>query len=221
MHSMLQDIRLVAFDLDGTLIDSVPDLATAVDVMLDEYGLAPAGETKVRDWVGNGTRKLVERALGFALGLAPDASVLDAAHERFLVHYHAAPCEHTRVFPGVYAALEALHARGLILTLITNKPKAFIDPILEALSLRTFFAMTLGGDSLPEKKPHPAPLLHLATHFDVAPAHCLMVGDSRHDVEAGKRAGFRTLTVPYGYNHGEPVSRSGPDAQVESLEELV
>lgn len=221
MHPMLHDIRLVAFDLDGTLIDSVPDLAAAVDAMLGDHGLAPVGEAKVRDWVGNGSRKLVERALAFALERVPDASALDAAHERFLAHYHAAPCERTRVFPGVREALEALHARGLILTLITNKPKAFIDPILEALSLRTFFAMTLGGDSLPEKKPHPAPLLHLAAHFDVDPAHCLMVGDSRHDVEAGKRAGFRTLAVPYGYNHGEPVSRSDPDALVESLRELV
>ncbi|WP_340638359.1 HAD-IA family hydrolase [Salinicola tamaricis] len=93
--------------------------------------------------------------------------------------------------------------------------------ILEALTLRDYFQLTLGGDSLPEKKPHPAPLLHLAAHFEIAPQHCLMVGDSRHDIEAGKRAGFRTLAVPYGYNHGEPVATSAPDGLVESLQELV
>jgi len=221
MHSSLHGIRLVAFDLDGTLIDSVPDLAAAVDAMLVEQRLAPAGEAKVRDWVGNGTFKLVERALASALGEAADAMVVEASHDSFLRHYRAAPCERTRVFPDVAEALEALVSRGTIVTLITNKPVAFIDPILEALGLRHYFRMALGGDSLPEKKPHPAPLLHLAAHFDVDPGQCLMVGDSRHDVEAGKRAGFRTLAVPYGYNHGEPVASSDPDGVVESLGELV
>lgn len=221
MHALLEDIRLVAFDLDGTLIDSVPDLAAAVDDMLGDRDLQPAGEAKVRDWVGNGSRTLVERALQDALGHSAEAAVVDAAHADFLRHYEVAPCARTQVFPGVREALAALTSRGTIVALITNKPKAFIDPILEALSLRDYFQATLGGDSLPEKKPHPAPLLHLATQFDIEPAHCLMVGDSRHDVEAGKRAGFRTLAVPYGYNHGDPVALSEPDSVVESLGELV
>lgn len=221
MHAMLENIRLVAFDLDGTLIDSVPDLAAAVDGALHDQGFEPAGEAKVRDWVGNGSRKLVERALNDALGRSPDAAMVDAAHDGFLRHYHAAPCERTRVYPGVREALAALTSREVIVTLVTNKPAAFIDPILQALGLRDYFRATLGGDSLPEKKPHPAPLLHLAAQFDIEPRQCLMVGDSRHDVEAGKRAGFRTLAVPYGYNHGEPVALSGPDGVVESLGELV
>ena len=221
MHALLQDIRLVAFDLDGTLIDSVPDLAAAVDAMLVELGMVAVGEAKVRDWVGNGSRKLVERALENVLERMPEAALLEAAHDAFLRHYHAAPCERTRVYPGVREALDALESRSIILTLITNKPAAFIDPILEALELRHYFRATLGGDSLPEKKPHPAPLLHLAARYDIDPSRCLMVGDSRHDVEAGKRAGFRTLAVPYGYNHGEPVVSSEPDGVVESLRELV
>ncbi|WP_110656326.1 phosphoglycolate phosphatase [Salinicola halimionae] len=221
MHSSLQNIRLVAFDLDGTLIDSVPDLAAAVDAMLVERGLPAVGEAKVRDWVGNGSHTLVERALASVLGQTADASVVEASHDSFLRYYHAAPCERTRLFPGVVEALDALASRQMIVTLITNKPVAFIDPILETLGLRHYFSMALGGDSLSEKKPHPAPLLHLAAHFDIDPSQCLMVGDSRHDVEAGKRAGFRTLAVPYGYNHGEPVSSSGPDGVVESLGELV
>ncbi|WP_251978410.1 phosphoglycolate phosphatase [Salinicola avicenniae] len=221
MHPLLNDIRLVAFDLDGTLIDSVPDLAAAVDAMLADLSLAPAGETAVRDWVGNGSHQLVARALQAGLGTTPDPAMLERAHERFLYHYHQAPCVRTRVYPGVVEALSALCSRSVIVTLVTNKPQAFIAPILTALSLDDYFRATLGGDSLAEKKPHPAPLLHLAARFDVAPVNCLMVGDSRHDVEAGKRAGFRTLAVPYGYNHGEPVASSQPDGVVESLGELV
>lgn len=221
MHAALDDIRLVAFDLDGTLIDSVPDLAAALDKALDDHGLMPAGEDCVRDWVGNGSRKLIERALIHALGREPDASLIDASLASFLAHYAHAPCERTRVYPGVFEALEALSTRDLTLCVITNKPQAFIEPILEHLALARFFQATLGGDSLAEKKPHPMPLLHLAERFGIEPGHCLMVGDSRHDIEAGKRAGFRTLAVPYGYNHGEPVAASGPDALVESLGELV
>ncbi|WP_110687568.1 phosphoglycolate phosphatase [Salinicola aestuarinus] len=221
MHPSLDGIRLVAFDLDGTLIDSVPDLAAALDATLEEHGLSSAGEARVRDWVGNGSRKLVERALAFALGRDPETSTIDAALARFLSHYAEAPCHRTRLYPGVMEGLEALSQRNLSLCLITNKPRAFIAPILESLGLDQYFVATLGGDSLPEKKPHPMPLLHLAARFDVAPAACLMVGDSRHDIEAGRRAGFRTLAVPYGYNHGEPVAASGPDCLVESLRELV
>ncbi|WP_342594680.1 phosphoglycolate phosphatase [Salinicola lusitanus] len=221
MHPSLQDIRLVAFDLDGTLIDSVPDLAAAVDTMLSEQRLVPVGEAKVRDWVGNGSYKLVERALASVLGEEPDADRVAASHDGFLRAYHTAPCKRTRVYPGVREALGSLETKGIIVTLVTNKPAAFIDPILDALELRRYFRLTLGGDSLAEKKPHPAPLLHLAAQFGVAPAQCLMVGDSRHDVEAGRRAGFRTLAVPYGYNHGEPVASSHPDGVVESLGELV
>ena len=221
MHSVVRDIRLVAFDLDGTLIDSVPDLAAAVDAALADRGMAPVGEARVRDWVGNGSRRLVERALGEALARPVDADELEACHARFLVHYHASPVARTRLYPGARAALDGLVAQGLSLALVTNKPAAFIAPILEHFALANCFDLCLGGDSLDHKKPHPAPLLHVAAHFGLSPADCLMVGDSRHDIEAGKRAGFRTLAVPYGYNHGESVADSGPDAVVESLSELV
>lgn len=221
MHPILHDIRLVAFDLDGTLIDSVPELAVAVDMTLSELGLPEAGERKARLWVGNGALKLVERALADALGEAPSPQRLEPAHQRFLYHYGRDVGARTRLYPGVRECLDALRERGLSLALVTNKPSAFIAPLLEGLGLAGYFALCLGGDSLPEKKPHPAPLLHVAAHFDVPPSACLMVGDSRHDVAAGKAAGFRTLAVPYGYNHGEPVRDSGPDGVVESLAELV
>lgn len=221
MHPCLDAIRLVALDLDGTLIDSVPDLAAAVDVMLIERELSPAGAALVRDWVGNGSRKLIERALRYATGAMPDDATLNAAHIAFLEHYGRAPHERTRVYPGVKEALTALQQRGLILVLVTNKPHAFVAPILEALGLAGYFELTLGGDSLAQKKPDPAPLLYMASQFDIPSEQCLMVGDSRHDMEAGKRAGFRTLAVPYGYNHGEPIIDSQPDLIVETLRELV
>ncbi|MDT8879876.1 phosphoglycolate phosphatase [Halomonas saccharevitans] len=264
MHPILNDIRLVAFDLDGTLIDSVPDLAVAADAALVDLGLAPQGEARVRNWVGNGSLTLMERALRFATqaselpetdrrggpmpgmaSVAPrevvtapprrsvagkasleageeiDKDLLEQAHTAFLAHYGRAPCARTRLYPGAREALEGLSARGLPLALVTNKPSAFIAPLLEAFDLARHFALCLGGDSLAAKKPDPAPLLHVAAHFDVAPSACLMVGDSRHDIEAGRAAGFRTLAVPYGYNHGEPVALSRPDGTVESLAELV
>ncbi|MGE4534981.1 phosphoglycolate phosphatase [Halomonas sp.] len=232
MHRILEGIALVAFDLDGTLIDSVPDLAIAVDAALGELGLPAASEARVRDWVGNGSRVLMERALRFAVDLGAgaaspatggevDKALLERAHAAFLAHYGRDPGAHTRLYPGARECLDALRARGLPLALVTNKPHAFIAPLLEGLGLAEHFALCLGGDSLPEKKPHPAPLQHVAAHFGVAPQACLMVGDSRHDIAAGRAAGFRTLAVPYGYNHGEPVRESGPDGVVESLAELV
>ena len=131
------------------------------------------------------------------------------------------PTQSGNVHASPYSLIDGLRARGLTLVLITNKPAAFIAPILETLGLSDFFDLTLGGDSLAAKKPDPAPLLHVASRFGVTPSVCLMVGDSRHDIEAGRGAGFRTLAVPYGYNHGDPVAASAPDAMVESLGELV
>ncbi|QEM81032.1 phosphoglycolate phosphatase [Halomonas binhaiensis] len=221
MHPLLTDIRLVAFDLDGTLVDSVPDMAAAVDAALIDVELPVAGEDKVRHWVGNGARVLLERALDDALGEAPGHTLTETALEHFLEHYHCAPCARTRLYPGVRDALEGLHGSGRTLCLVTNKPEAFIAPILSALDVERFFSSFLGGDSLPWRKPDPMPLMHLCQRFDVSPRECLMVGDSRHDVAAGKAAGFRTLAVPYGYNHGEPVEQSDPDAVVESLAQLL
>ncbi|MDT0502444.1 MULTISPECIES: phosphoglycolate phosphatase [unclassified Halomonas] len=266
MHPILEGIELVTFDLDGTLIDSVPDMAIAVDAALTELGLPAVGRARVRDWVGNGSLVLMARALRFtaqvnegvdeadpatdirggavnpSLGATdaipgigppllsvPGASpagplsdgLLERAHAAFLAHYARAPGAHTRLYPGVRECLDGLRDRDLPLALVTNKPEAFIAPLLDDLGLADYFSLCLGGDSLAEKKPHPAPLLHVAAHFSVSPSACLMVGDSRHDIAAGKAAGFRTLAVPYGYNHGEPVRDSDPDSVVESLAELV
>ena len=221
LHPLLQGKRLIAFDLDGTLIDSVPDLAAAVARTLTELELPVPDEAKVRDWVGNGAPALVERALTWALQTAPEPGFQERAFNAFMANYGAAANTLTTLYPGVHEALQALHQQGLTLVLITNKPERFIKPILEHFSLLEFFTLWIGGDSLAEKKPDPLPLLHAAKMCQILPAECIMVGDSRHDIAAGKAAGFATLALPYGYNHGEPIELSQPDLVLSSLAELL
>lgn len=221
MHHLLEGVHLAVFDLDGTLVDSVPDLAAAVDAALQEVALPAAGEGKVRDWVGNGSRVLIERALTGALGEEPGEAFAAATHEHFLRWYACHPCQHTRLYPGALEAIKGFWARGIPQYIVTNKPEAFVCPILETLDIKGYFEGWLGGDSLTRRKPDPAPLLHVSQRFGVEPAQAVMIGDSRHDIAAGRAAGFRTVAVPYGYNHGEPVAASQPDLLVESLAQLV
>ncbi len=221
LHTVLKGKRLIALDLDGTLIDSVPDLAAAVVRTLNGLELPEPDEAEVRNWVGNGAPVLVERALNWALQAAPDPSLQQRAYDAFMVHYGAAPNTLTTLYPGVKQALQALYQQGLTLVLITNKPERFIEPLLKHFELLDCFTLWVGGDSLAEKKPHPLPLLHAAQHCQIPPAECVMVGDSRHDIAAGKAAGFTTLALPYGYNHGEPIENSHPDLVLSSLTELL
>ncbi|PRY61438.1 phosphoglycolate phosphatase [Vreelandella songnenensis] len=221
MHEILHGKRLVAFDLDGTLIDSVPDLAAALKRALRGLNLAVPVEEQVREWVGNGAPVLVERALVWAVGQPPEAHLQARAFDAFMQHYGAAPNTLTRLYPGVTKALETLHRAGFTLVLITNKPERFIAPILEHFGVKEWFALCIGGDTLSEKKPSPLPLLHAAAAFGCAPHECLMVGDSRHDIGAGKAAGFATLALPYGYNHGDPIELSHPDVVLPTLDGLI
>ncbi|MCM2131143.1 phosphoglycolate phosphatase [Larsenimonas rhizosphaerae] len=225
MHEVLEGITLIAYDLDGTLIDSVPDLTFALQETMSERHLPVPREEAVRQWVGNGSLVLVERALGAAsdqgLMAPPDKALVDALHERFLHHYGRYACRATRVYPGVHECLAAQKARNLTQVLVTNKPSRFIAPLLEGLQLGGYFTLLIGGDSLLHKKPDPLPLLHVMEQVGARPGQTLMVGDSVHDVRAGQSAGCRTLGVPYGYNHGQPIADAGPDVIVESLIELV
>ena len=215
-----EDVAAVLFDLDGTLVDSVPDLALAVDRMLAELGRAPAGEAKVREWVGNGSANLVKRALTGRMDGDVEPGLLESALTSFFAHYESVLCFNSRLYDGVEAALADLNARDLALAVVTNKPERFTLQLLETLGLAGRFAVVVGGDTLSEKKPHPAPLLYAAARLGVTPEYSLMVGDSRNDVEAARRAGMRVVCVPYGYNHGEPIALAAPDAVVENLSEL-
>ena len=213
--------RLVMFDLDGTLMDSVPDLAAAVDKMLMLLGRKPAGIARVRDWVGNGSRVLVRRALAGGLdheGVADELA--DEALALFMQAY-AGGHELTTVYPGVRECLDWLREREVKLAIITNKPAQFIEPLLEEKRLAGYFEWLVGGDTLPQQKPDPAALFWVMDKADVAQDESLFVGDSRNDVRAAKAAAVPCVALTYGYNHGEPIADEQPSLVLDNLRELV
>ncbi len=213
--------RLVMFDLDGTLMDSVPDLAAAVDKMLMLLGREPAGIERVRDWVGNGSRVLVRRAL--AGGLNHDGVADELADEALALFMQAYAGGHelTAVYPGVRECLDWLREREVKLAIITNKPAQFIEPLLEEKGLAGYFDWLVGGDTLPQQKPDPAALFWVMDNAGVAPGESLFVGDSRNDVRAAKAATVRCVALTYGYNHGEPIADEQPALVLDDLRELV
>ena len=213
--------RLVMFDLDGTLMDSVPDLAAAVDKMLMLLGREPVGIERVRDWVGNGSRVLVRRALADRLeheGVGDELA--DEALALFMQAY-AGGHELTAVYPGVRECLDWLREREVKLAIITNKPAQFIEPLLEEKGLAGYFDWLVGGDTLPQQKPDPAALFWVMDKAGVAPGESLFVGDSRNDVRAAKAATVRCVALTYGYNHGEPIADEQPALVLDDLRELV
>lgn len=208
---------LIIFDLDGTLIDSVPDLAAAVDATLTALNATTAGVDHVRTWVGNGSLKLVERALVWA-GLP--LTELETAHKIFLQKY--AHCHDKTVeYAGVSEGLERLAKQGFGLAICTNKPTQFLPEILKNMGWTDTFACIIGGDSLSVKKPDPAPLHHICQTLGVENTHAVMVGDSENDILAGKNAGMTTLALSYGYNYDKPISDSRPDAAFDEFGALV
>jgi phosphoglycolate phosphatase len=212
--------EMVLIDLDGTLVDSVPDLAYCVDGMLERMGLPPRGEAEVRNWVGNGVERLVRRALTGTLDGEPDEALFQRALPLFMALYAENTSTRSQPYPGVREGLEWLRQAGYRLGCVTNKAARFTEPLLEDLGLRDYFGVVVSGDRLPQKKPDPAPLLYAARHLGVAPSRALMVGDSVSDVKAARAAGFRIVCVSYGYNHGRDIRDARPDAVIDSLAEL-
>ena len=213
--------KLVAFDLDGTLVDSVPDLAWCVDRTMARFGVPPRGEALVRRWVGNGVDRLVERALTGEPDGRAAPGLLREARAVFLDLYAVHGRDRSRIYPGVRSALARLRAHGAVLACITNKPRRPAVDLLSHLALLDSFELVLGGDSLPRCKPDPLPLLHACSALGVAVEHALFDGDSINDVQAARAAGMRVACVSYGYNHGRDISEAAPDAVVDSLVELV
>jgi len=210
------------FDLDGTLIDSVPDLALAVDRTLLLLALPVAGESRVRGWVGNGAAVLIQRALVFALPNQADAGALQTkALTLFFEQYHQCNAEKTVLYPNVKDTLERLKQQKIIMAIVTNKPKEFVGPILTALDIEHFFDLVLGGDDLENKKPHPQPLLHCMSELAFDSSQTLMVGDSRNDIEAARKADVLVAAVNYGYNHGCPIEAEQPDYVLSDLYQLI
>jgi len=212
--------RLVMFDLDGTLVDSVPDLAAAVDQVLALRNRPAAGVARVKDWVGNGALVLVRRALADSIDHANvDEAEAQAALADFMQAYSGGH-DATTVYPGVSALLDWLRARQVALAVITNKPERFVAPLLQEKGLGRF-DWIIGGDTLPVKKPDPAGLLQVMSAAGVTAQQSLFVGDSRNDVLAARAAGVRVVAVSYGYNHGRSVALEEPDLLVDSLDALI
>ncbi len=217
---MLKKPEMILIDVDGTLVDSVPDLAYCVDEMMTRLGKSPRGESAVRQWVGNGVERLVRRALIGQLDGEPSDADFTAAYPIFLELYQDNVSQRSRLYPGVREGLDALKAAGYRLGCVTNKAAQFTIPLLKDLGIHDEFGIIVCGDTLAEKKPHPLPLLHAAAHFGVKPAQSMMLGDSKSDVAAARAAGFQIVCMSYGYNHGEDIRNYHPDAVLDSMDEL-
>ena len=207
-------IKSVTIDLDGTLLDTVPDLAAAANGMLREMGRPEYPVATIASFIGRGIPKLVERCLP-----DQDAAGVGLAQDVFRRHYAIENGRRSVLFPGVLEGLQAFRAAGLRMAVITNKAAAFTEPLLLASKLAPWFEFAVSGDSLPHKKPHPAQLLHACERMGMAPAENLHIGDSHHDAVAARAAGCPVFIVPYGYNEGEDVQGIDCDAIVASLEE--
>jgi len=184
--------RVLVFDLDGTLIDSAPDLAQAVNALLADLGKPPLAETAIRPMIGDGSRLLLARALA-ASGIEGPAD----AFQRFMVHYLAFVADKTRVYPDVPETLAALQARGHPLGVCTNKPFAPTERVLEAFGLARFFGAVIGGDSLPQRKPEPEPLL--ATIAKLGGGSAAMIGDGVNDMLCARAANVPGILIPSDY----------------------
>ena len=210
----MKPIRSITIDLDGTLLDTVPDLAAAANAMLREMGRAELPIAAIAAFIGRGIPKLVARCLPDL-----DDDAVEQAQVIFRRHYAIENGRRSALFPGVLEGLQAFRAAGLPMAVITNKAAAFTEPLLVATQLDSWFEFAVSGDSLPHKKPHPAQLLHACERMGTSPAENLHIGDSHHDAVAARAAGCPVFIVPYGYNEGEDVQGIDCDAIVASLEE--
>jgi phosphoglycolate phosphatase len=204
---------LIMLDLDGTLVDSVPSLALAINDMLALQAVDPVDEDLVRAWVGNGASKLVERALA---QVALDVS-FDEAYNAFLAAYQHRLSERLVLYSGVIEFLNQARSLGIRLMVVTNKPSAFTLPVLQAVSIDKYFEGWVCGDTFSKKKPDPMPIIETLGKFDLHHTNALFIGDSVNDQYAAEAASVAFCGVPYGYNHGKPLNAQWI---VESLSDL-
>jgi len=209
-------VEAIVIDLDGTLLNTAPELTSAANRMLRDMDYAPVSEELLASYIGNGISWLVKRALTGEMHATPDAALYEHALPIFEKHY-AELLLNSKAYDGVIEGLDAMHAGGFRLGCITNKLAHYTEPLLKGVGLAKYFEIVLSGDTLPEKKPHPLPLLHAAKFFGVPIEKMLLIGDSLNDTLAARAAGCPVFCVPYGYNHGEPVETLDQDAVVDSL----
>lgn len=208
----------VLFDLDGTLADSLPDIAASLNALMRERGWPPFGAEDVRLMVGGGVPKLIERALR-ALGDPADTDDIAALAKRFLAIYAPRAARLTKLFPGAQTLLRGLQDQGVALGVVTNKPEAVSRSMLEALGVAGMVGAVVGGDTLPVKKPDARPMLAALDTLGCAPEAAVMIGDSAVDAEAARAAGMALILVTFGYTR-KPVDELGADAVVDSFAEV-
>ncbi|VAW94828.1 Phosphoglycolate phosphatase [hydrothermal vent metagenome] len=217
---MIKKPEMILIDVDGTLVDSVPDLAYCVDEMMKQLDMPMHGEAKVREWVGNGVERLTRRALIGQLDGEPDEALFEKAYPIFMALYADNTSKRSMLYPGVAEGLAYLKTSGIKLGCVTNKAAQFTVPLLKDLGIFEKFEIVISGDTLAKKKPDPMPLLHGAEFFNVKPENAMMLGDSVSDVKASRAAGFQIVCMSYGYNHGVDIRESNPDAVIDSMVEL-
>ncbi|PCH83248.1 MAG: phosphoglycolate phosphatase [Piscirickettsiaceae bacterium] len=212
--------KLIAFDLDGTLVDSVPDLAKAVNATLSDLQLPEHHQDQVRGWIGNGAQVLIKRALAGDIKGEVSPELFEKVYPLFLKYYAEHLCIDSVLYSGVKDTLNKMQKSGVAIACITNKPSQFTTPLLEQLGLAEFFEVVACGDTFTEKKPHPMPLLKVAEHFNVIPEQSLMVGDSINDIQAAISAGFKSVCVDYGYAGEHDIYTMGADAVISRFSQL-
>jgi len=207
-------------DVDGTLVDSVPDLAYCVDEMMLSLDMPVRGEETVRHWVGNGVPRLVERALTGELDGSPSKEAFDKAYPIFLDLYAQNSSVRSTLYEGVMEGLDYLKSKDYLLGCVTNKAEQFTLPLLQSLGIIDYFGIVISGDTLEKKKPDPLPLIHGANFFNIKSNECLMLGDSVSDVKAARAASFQIICMSYGYNHGNNIADENPDLVIDSMAQL-
>lgn len=210
--------KALLFDLDGTLVDTAPDLAAALHRLQAELGQPLTPFEQLRPLVSQGARGMLRG--GF--GLSPDAPDYAPLAQRFLAHYAQALCVHSVLFPGMEPLLRTLESRGIPWGIVTNKVERLARPLIDALGLTARAACIVGGDTAPRAKPHPDPLLHACAQAGLQPAHCLYVGDDIRDIQAGRAAGMGTVAAAYGYlGCDEPLAHWNADHTIHHPSELL
>jgi phosphoglycolate phosphatase len=209
-------VEAIVIDLDGTLLNTAPELTAAANRMLRDMDYAPVSEELLASYIGNGISWLVKRALTGDMHATPDAALYEHAMPIFEKHYTELLLK-SKPFDGVIEGLDEMKAGGFRLGCITNKLARYTEPLLKGAGLAKYFEIVLSGDTLPEKKPHPLPLFHSAKFFGVPVEKLLLIGDSLNDTVAARAAGCPVFCVPYGYNHGEPAESLDQDAVIKNL----
>ena len=221
LHSThLHGKRAVLIDLDGTLLDTAPELVASVNALLLSRGLEPLPETCVRNLIGKGVAHLVTGAMQLSMRAAPDAYTIAQAIEQFNAIYWRFNGTQARLYPEAFNGLTALRGAGLKTACVTNKPTEFARTLLHNVGLATYFTQVTGGDSYPRKKPDPMPLLKTCELMQAEPGRTLMIGDSVYDAHAAKAAGCPLVLVTYGYHHQAPLHQLGALQCVDRLDAL-